>query len=110
MNTDSKMLWFRDLGHYAIWFVVWGALLAFLQPATSQQMSGTGFWSVKVQHALLGAGFGVLCAGAFAVLQNGLNGTRRKWLSWLLAIATWLGVSLVLAFATGALPDWHAAK
>jgi hypothetical protein len=101
MNTVDERVWFRDFGYYATWFVIWGALLSVLQPVTSEQMAGTGFWAVKVQQALLGVGFGVICAAVFAVLQNGLNVTRRKPLSWVLAIASWIGVGLLLAFATG---------
>jgi nitrate reductase gamma subunit len=94
----SKRLWFKDFGHYVLWFVVWGSLLASLQPVI---VAGTTFWALKVQQALLGAGFGVACAIAFVLLQNRLNATRRKWLSWVLAISTWLGVGVLLGYTTG---------
>jgi nitrate reductase gamma subunit len=100
-TESSKKLWFKGFGHYVLWFVVWGSLLALLQPVTTGQMAGTTFWAIKVQQALLGAGFGVACAIAFVLLQNGLNATRRKWLSWALAISTWLAVGVLLAYATG---------
>jgi nitrate reductase gamma subunit len=101
-TTDAApRVWLRNFGHYTIWFVTWGALLSFLQPVTTDQMAGTSFWAVKVQQAMLGAGFGVICAIAFTLLQNGLNQSRRKWISWLLAIGTWLTMNLALAFAMG---------
>ena len=51
--------------------------------------------------ALIGAGFGVVCAVVFTLLQNAVNVARRKWLSWLLAIGTWVAMNLLLAYATG---------
>ena len=90
--------WLKDFGHYAIGFVVWGALLSFLQPVTTAQ---TSFWAVKGLQAVLGAGFGVICAIAFTLLQNGLNQARRKAISWVLAIGTWSTMNLALAFAMG---------
>jgi hypothetical protein len=100
-TTANPPVWFKDLGYYAVWFVVLGAVLASMQHFPSD---AGGFLAVKVEHALLGAGFGVVCAAAFSALQNGLNATRRKWLSWVLAIATWLGVSVLLAWVTGSFP------
>lgn len=90
--------WLKDFGHYAIGFVVWGALLSFLQPVTTAQ---TSFWAVKGLQAVLGAGFGMICAIAFTLLQNGLNQARRKAISWVLAIGTWSTMNLALAFAMG---------
>src|SRR5438309_10103170 len=100
--TESpRKPWFKDSGHYVIWFVIWGALFSFLQFVPSEQIAGTTFWAVKVQQALLGAGFGVVCAIVFTILQNGVNAARRKWLSWVLAIGTWVTINLSLAYATG---------
>jgi hypothetical protein len=99
-ETASKV-WFKNFGYYAIWFVIWGGLFSFLQPVTTEQMAGRTFWAVKVQQASLGAGFGVVCAIVFTLLQNGLNQARRKWLSWVLAIGTWFTINLALAFAAG---------
>ena len=93
--------WFKNFGYYTIWFVVWGALFSFLQPVTSEQTAGTAFSAVTIQRTLLGAGFGVICAIVFSILQNGINGRRRKWLSWLLAIGTWISINLLLAVAMG---------
>jgi len=103
MESANTGLWFKDFGYYVKWFAIWGALLAALQPVTSEQTARADFWAAKAQQALLGAVFGIVCAVAFAALQNGVNASRRKWLSWLLALGTWLGVGLVLAFATGRL-------
>ena len=72
--------WFKTFGYYVIWFVIWGGIFSFLQPVTTEQMAGTSFWTVKVQQALLGAGFGVICAMVFTLLQNGVKQARRKWL------------------------------
>jgi hypothetical protein len=93
--------WLRNFGYYTTWFVVWGALFSFLQPVTPEQMAGTTFWAVKIQQAVLGAGFGVICAIVFSILQNSINGQRRKWLSWVLAIGTWISINLLLAVAMG---------
>jgi len=103
MDTTETVTksWFKDFAYYAIWFVLWGALFSFLQPVGSEQMVGTTFWAVKVQQALLGAGFGVICAIAFTLLQNSINQARKKWLSWGLAISTWITINLALAFAMG---------
>jgi len=100
-NNAARRVWFKDFTYYAIAFVIWGAVFSFLQPVASEQQAGTTFWAVKVQQALLGAGFGVVCAIAFTVLQNGINQARRKWLSWVMAIGTWVVVNLALAYATG---------
>jgi len=91
-----KKVWFKDFGYYTIWFVIWGALFSFLQPVFPEQMVGTTFWGAKVVQALIGAGFGVVCALVFTVLQNGINSARRKWLSWVLAIATWSVINVAL--------------
>lgn len=88
--------WFKSFGYYAIWFVLWGALFSFLQPVGSEQLVNTTFWAVKIQQAVLGAGYGVICAIAFTILQNGINGRRRKWVSWLLAIGVWASINVLL--------------
>lgn len=100
-SDKAPRVWFKNFGYYVIWFVIWGALFSFLQPVTTEQMAGTSFWAVNVQQALLGAGFGVICAMAFTILQNGMNQARRKWLSWVLAIGTWITLNFALALATG---------
>jgi hypothetical protein len=94
--------WHKGLPHYVLWFCIWGALFSFLQPVTSEQTAGTTFWAVKITQALFGAGFGVVCALVFAVLQNTFNKARVKWRSWLLAIGTWLTVNFSLAYVVGA--------
>lgn len=99
-NTTSR-IWFKDFAYYVVWFVLWGALFSFLQPVTTEQMAGTSFSAVKVQQAMLGAGFGVICATVFTILQNRLNHLRRKWVSWVLAIGTWVAINFALAFAMG---------
>jgi hypothetical protein len=100
-SEAKPRMWFRDFTYYAICFVIWGVVFSLLQFVPTEQMAGTSFWAVKTQQAVLGAGFGIICAIAFTVLQNGFNQARRKWLSWVLAIGTWLVVNLALAYATG---------
>jgi len=100
-EAAAKKQWFKDFGYYTIWFVVWGALFSFLQFVTTEQMAATTFWAVKIQQAILGAGFGVICAIIFTILQNGINAQRRKPLSWVLAIGTWIFINLLLAVAMG---------
>ena len=87
--------------HYTTWFVIWGALFSFLQPVTVEQMTGTSFWMVKLQQALLGIEFGVVCGSIFTLFQNQINPARRKWLSWVLAIITWIAINAALVLATG---------
>jgi hypothetical protein len=94
-------IWFKDFTYYAICFVIWGTVFSFLQFVTSEQLAGTNFWAVKVQQAILGGGFGVICAMLFTVIQNGINRARTKLLSWILAIITWLAVSLLVSFSAG---------
>lgn len=96
-----KTQWFKSFGYYAIWFTVWSTLFSFLQPVTSEQMAGTTFWAIKIQQAVLGAGFGVICAVVFTILQNSINSQRRKWVSWSLAITTWLSIKFLLALGMG---------
>ena len=100
-TAQTSKNWFKDLAYYAIWFVIWGGLFSFLQPVSSEQMIGTTFWAVKLQQGLLGVGFGVVCAVIFALLQNGVNQSRKKWLSWILAVGTWVTINAALAFASG---------
>ena len=52
-------------------------------------------------NALISAGFGVVCAIAFAPLQNGLNRERRWWLSAVLVFVAVAVVNLLIAYATG---------
>jgi len=100
-SDGTQRIWFKDFTYYAICFVIWGTVFSFLQLVTSEQLAGTNFWAVKVQQAMLGAGFGVICAIAFTLLQNGINRARMKLLSWILAIATWVAVNLLVAFSSG---------
>jgi hypothetical protein len=100
-SDTTHRIWFKDFAYYALWFLIWGALFSFLQPVTTEQMAGTSFWSVKMQQSMLGLGFGAICAIAFTILQNNFNNARRKWLSWILAIGTWVIINLALAYATG---------
>ena len=101
-TTDTvRRVWLKDFEYYAIWFFIWGGLFSSLQPVTSEQMEDIGFWSVKVQQTLLGLGFGLICAAVFSVLQNGINPWRKKRLSWILAIGTWLVMSLALPYVVG---------
>ena len=87
-------------GH-AIWFVLYSALFFFLAPVTPEQMENMGFWEVKTTHTVTGAGLGLVCALVFAALQKRVNGARREWLSWTLAIAIWLTINGGVAIATG---------
>lgn len=99
VNTNKR--WFKYFGYYTTWFVLWSVLFSFTHLVTPEQTAGTTFWAVKIQQAIFGAGFGVICAIVFSVLQNGINAQRQKWLSWILAIGTWISIQLLLAVAMG---------
>jgi hypothetical protein len=99
-NGIGGRIWFKDFTYYAIAFLIWGALFSFLQPVDGPQATAN-FWGVKVYQALLGCGFGAVCAVIFTLLQNGLNQRRTKPLSWIFAIATWIAVNFGLAAAIG---------
>jgi hypothetical protein len=82
-------------------FVGWSALFSFIESVTPQEMVGSSFWAIKTQQVVLGVGFGIICAFIFTLLQNTINSSHREWLSIFLAIATWLCIKLLIAFAMG---------
>ena len=90
----TPRVWLKDLGQYVIWFAIWGTLFSVLR--LLRQSDGVGF---RLGLAALGAVFGAVCGLVFTLLQNGFNQRRRKWLSWLLAIGTWLIVNFVVTYA-----------
>jgi hypothetical protein len=93
--------WFKDFGDYVTWFVVWGALFAFVQPVATTSVKGTNLWTIKFHQAIFGAGFGVVCALLFTFLQNGFNRSRTKSISWIFAIGCWAVISMIIALVTG---------
>jgi len=99
MKAESRN-WFKDFGNYAGWFVIWGALFASAFPVTAARLNGTSFWAVKADQALLGAGFGIVCALTFTLLQNGFNRARTKSISWIFAIGSWAVISMCIALAS----------
>ena len=99
MKAESRN-WFKDLGNYAGWFVIWGALFASVFPVTADRLKETPFWAAKADQALLGAGFGITCALAFTMLQNGYNRARTKSISWIFAIGSWAVISMCIALAS----------
>ncbi len=98
LTDRAPRVWLRGFGYYAIWFVIWGGLFSSLQPVTAEQMEDIGFWSVKVQQVLVALLFGLLCTVAFTFLHNGVNQARKRWLSWLLGVGTWMIMSLMLPY------------
>ena len=92
--APTPRVWFKDVGQYVIWFAIWGTLFSVLR--LLRQSDGVGF---RVGLAALGAVFGAVCGLVFTLLQNGFNQARRRWLSWLLAIGTWLIVNFVVTYA-----------
>ncbi|HXH65071.1 MAG TPA: hypothetical protein VNH42_06165 [Mariprofundaceae bacterium] len=100
-TTTRPREWFRDFDHYAMWFAFWGTLFFFVQPVTADQVKDAGLWTVKAHQAAFGTGFGIVCALAFTILQNGFNRSRTKSISWIFAIGSWAVISMFVALVRG---------
>lgn len=88
-------LWTRWWGYLVRW-LVFGLVIHIFLPVPE----GDGyFWAQKLDQALLGLVFGLVCAVVFTVVENKLNTPRVKWKTWGLVIATWLFVKT--AFVSG---------
>ena len=90
----TNRIWFKDFGYYTTGFVLIGVLLGFFTPTGPGQ--GGAFLAEQMGT---GAAFGFVCAVAFTILQNGTNSARRKWLTWVLAIGTWVLVKVAVVLA-----------
>ena len=93
--------WFKDAGDYAGWYMLWGVVFACLQPVAPEALKGESLWTAKLHQALFGAGFGLTCAVAYMVLQNGFNRPRTKSISWIFAIGCWAVLSMAVALLRG---------
>ena len=102
-GRTPKRIWFKSFAHYAFWFVLWGGLFWLLQPTYPDEMAHAGFWTAKGVQALLGMGVGAISAVVFTLLQNAINQSRNKWVSWLFAIGTWGTFNITPALLTGRL-------
>lgn len=92
-GVPPRSLW-RDFRHYVLWWMFWTALFSILQP----ELVEDDFWMHKAIRLAAGLAYGLVLGAVFTAAQNTLNRTRRKPLSWGLAIATAL-VGKAVSFA-----------
>lgn len=81
--------WYRWRG-YAVRWILFGVIVQMFQSVDD----GDHYWQQKLYQALSGLLFGAVCAVAFTLAENTLNGPRVKWKSWSIVVATWLIVKL----------------
>lgn len=84
-------LWTRWWGYLVRW-LVFGLVVHVFQPVSENPAY---FWVQKLDLALIGLLFGLVCALVFTLAENVLNTPRVKWKSWLIVLATWLVVKVV---------------
>lgn len=93
--VPAKRPLFDGFLNYLRWWLLFAILVAL--PTVITLRDGKGI-------ELLGAlGTGVLYALVFTPVQNLINPDRKRWLAWLIAIATWLVIRFALVAAAIAL-------
>jgi hypothetical protein len=95
--TASPNLFFRFVTYLWRW-LLFGAIAGVATPVISPFAGGTmpdGYFShVKLQQLGFGLFFGLVCAIVFTLLQNTLNKSRKRGVSWAILICTWLAIKL----------------
>jgi hypothetical protein len=84
-----------EFGRYALYWTVLGGVGGLFTPVIDEAALDQ-FWWTKLDQVLSGIVFGLFCFAAFAALQHFLNAKRRRWLTWTLALSTWMGMKVVL--------------
>ncbi|WP_158300711.1 hypothetical protein [Chromobacterium sp. ATCC 53434] len=59
------------------------------------------YWQQVAMQGLSGLVFGLACWVVFTPLQNIVNPSRKRWLSWVTVIGTWIGMKFVFAGILG---------
>lgn len=90
---------FRLLPEYLLWWLIWLGAIGFIGTATTDPQNP---WMPRVQAGLSGLFMGTICAVLFALLQNTFNDPRKRWLSWVFVVVTFVAVKLAFLFASGA--------
>lgn len=96
--VPTKRPLFDDFGYYIRWWLLLGAIGGLLTVVGSEDLDHFG--RAKLIQVIWGLGSGVLFAVVFTPIQNLLNAGRKRWLTWVIAIAAWLGVKFAVGFAT----------
>lgn len=84
-------LWNQWQSYGARW-LVFGVVVELFQPIVDDVDQ---FWLQKLHQAVFGLFYGAACAVTFTLAQNSLNVSRRKWRSWAIAFAAWMGMKLL---------------
>ena len=88
-------VWTRWWGYLVRW-LAFGLVVHLFQPVAED---GGVRWLEKLQQALMGLGFGFVCAVVFTVADNKFNVARQSWKTWTLIVLTWLLVKVVFVSA-----------
>lgn len=101
MNTTDSLpphwpevghgLWTRWWGYLVRW-LAFGLVVHLLVPVENASQS---VWPEKLQQALIGLGFGLVCAVVFTLAENALNRQRQSWKTAVLVVVTWFAVKVV---------------
>lgn len=89
-STVDSSRWYRWRGYTVRW-LIFGGIVGMFQPVANEL---DHFWLQKLYQGLFGLLFGTACAVVFTLSENTLNGSRVKWKSWSIVVATWLLVKL----------------
>lgn len=92
-------VWTRWWGYLVRW-LAFGLVVHLFQPVADD---GGVRWLEKLQQALMGLGFGFVCAVVFTVADNKLNVARQSWKTWTLIVLTWLVVKVAFVSVLAAL-------
>lgn len=56
------------------------------------------YWTVKGYQVLNGLLFGLIAFAIFTPLQNKVNPDRKRWLSWVTVLGTWMGLKFAVVY------------
>lgn len=88
-------VWTRWWGYLVRW-LAFGLVVHLFQPVADDSAVR---WLEKLQQALVGLGFGFVCAVVFTMADNLLNTPRKRWKTGALIVLTWLLVKVVFVSA-----------
>ena len=89
-SNDPPGRWYRWRGYTVRW-LLFGLVVNVFQPVAKDVES---VWLDKLYQAWIGLVFGTACAVVFTLAENRFNTPRVNWKSWLIVLATWLGVKV----------------
>lgn len=94
-TTASPSLFFRFITYMWRWLLfgaIGGLVTPVVGPSADGSMPDGYFGQVKMLQIGFGIFFGLICAIVFTLLQNTLNKSRKRGISWAILIFTWLAV------------------